>query len=259
MIAWRQRPLPTGVNTIPARSRIATATSGRAEPRELDTAVWSRLEDDWRGTGRTRHRRPWFELSYFIRTWMHVPPSSRCVAAPPPREAQRDIERARATPRDRQLQAYSMSCTHARLRTRRAAALAEERALQVVLAHDRTPAASPASSTASETTRAPEQWAAIKKALGNDRRRIERPSAHARRGEARAFAFDQTIHAEAQAGPVSSDPASSPGECPDATVRSQSSRYRRRSDDGESQDRRLSPHVLRPATEPDLKAPVDPG
>jgi hypothetical protein len=115
-------------------------------------------------------------------------------------EAQRDIERARyafvignSTPFD---QLYPRSVFEARV----ARQMAEERVLQRAFGMAVTPALLAQEFERVETTtRAPEQWQAIKQALGNDRRRIEdafcRPLLVERALRTR-FAFDQKVHAE---------------------------------------------------------------
>jgi len=114
-----------------------------------------------------------------------------------------------------------------------------------------------------KTTRAPEQWEAIKKALGNDRRRIEeafcRPSLVERALRAR-FAFDQKVHAEphqkarqARAAFIAKQTV------PGARVHL----LRRKAEAPASLDHMMEkakaeaagPRILRPANEPDPKAP----
>jgi len=115
-------------------------------------------------------------------------------------EAQRDIERARyafvignSRPFD---ELYPRSLFEARV----ARQMAEERVLERAFGMAVTPALlAEELERVEKTTRAPEQWQAIKKALGNERRRIEegfcRPMLVERALRTR-FAFDQKVHAE---------------------------------------------------------------
>jgi len=180
-------------------------------------------------------------------------------------EAQRDIERARyafvignSRPFD---ELYDRSLFEARV----ARQVAEEEVLQRAFGMVVTPALlAEEFDRVEKTTRAPEQWEAIKKALGNDRRRVEeafcRPSLVERALRAR-FAFDQKVHAEphekarqARAAFIAKQAV------PGARVHL----LRRRAEAPPSVDQLMEkakagatgPRVLQPAKEPDPKAPL---
>lgn len=184
-------------------------------------------------------------------------------------EAQRDIERARyafvignSKPFD---ELYKRSLFEARV----ARQMAEERVLQRAFGMAVTPALlAEEFERVEKTTRAPEQWEAIKKALGNERGRIEqgfcRPLLVERTLRTR-FAFDQKVHAEphqkarqARAAFLAKEKVPGTGE----------RRLRRRAEAGPTVDQMLEkakteatgPRLLRPPGEPDKEAPlpVDP-
>jgi hypothetical protein len=119
---------------------------------------------------------------------------------PPGRvDAQRDIERARYASVIGSSKPFDEIYPRPVFETRVARQLSEERVLQETFGMAVTPALLAAELDRVErTTRAPEQWEAIKRALGNDRHRIEeafcRPLLVERALRAR-FAFDQNIHA----------------------------------------------------------------
>lgn len=184
-------------------------------------------------------------------------------------DAQRDIERARyafvignSKPFD---ELYPRSVFEKRV----ARQMAEEQVLQQAFAMTVTPALlAQEFDRVEKTTRAPEQWAAIKKALGNDRRRIEqafcRPLLVERALHAR-FAFDQKIHTEAhQKARVARAGFITKRKVPGVSVRF----LRRNAEAAPSVDQMMDkakaeatgPRVLQPAAEPDPKAPlpVDP-
>ena len=180
-------------------------------------------------------------------------------------EAQRDIERARyafvsgsSKPFD---ELYDRSLFEARV----ARQVAEEEVLQRAFGMAVTPALlAEEFDRVEKTTRAPEQWEAIKKALGNDRRRIEeafcRPSLVERALRAR-FAFDQKVHAEphqkarqARAAFIAKQTV------PGARVHL----LCRKAEASPSVDQMMEkakaevagPRILQPAKEPDPKAPL---
>ena len=184
-------------------------------------------------------------------------------------EAQRDIERARyafvignSKPFD---DLYPRTIFEARV----ARQMAEERVLQKTFGMAVTQALLVEEfARVEKTTRAPEQWEAIKKALGNDRHRIEeafcRPLLVERALRAR-FAFDQSIHAgphqkarRARAAFLAKEKVQG------AVVRL----LRRHAEPAPTVDQMLQkataeatgPRTLRPPSEPDKEAPlpVDP-
>jgi hypothetical protein len=180
-------------------------------------------------------------------------------------EAQRDIERARyafvignSRPFD---ELYDRSLFEARV----ARQVAEEEVLRRAFGMVVTPALlAEEFDRVEKTTRAPEQWEAVKKALGNDRRRIEeafcRPSLVERALRAR-FAFDQTVHAEPHEEARQARAAFiAKRAVPGARVLL----LRRKAGPSPSVDQMMEkskgeatgPRVLQPAKEPDPKAPL---
>lgn len=184
-------------------------------------------------------------------------------------EAQRDIERARYAFVIGNSRPFDELYPRSIFETRVVRQMSEERVLQQTFGMTVTPALlAKEFDRVEKTTRAPEQWAAIKKALGNDRQRIEeafcRPLLVEQALRAR-FAFDRKIHAE----PHRKARVARAGFIANGTVPGASVRFLRRSSEAAPSVEQMmekaraearGPRVLPPAAEPDPKAPlpVDP-
>lgn len=180
-------------------------------------------------------------------------------------EAQRKVEQARyafvignTQPLD---ELYPRSVFEARV----AREAAEEEVLKRVFGMVVTPALlAEEFARIEKTTRAPDQWEAIKKALGHDRRLIEetfcRPPLVQRALRAR-FAFDRSIHAQPHQKARHARASLLAGRAvPGASIL----RLQRKPEPAQDKDRMMAaaraeatgPRVLRPAAERDPNAPI---
>jgi hypothetical protein len=192
--------------------------------------------------------------------------ASSVEAVPPGRlEAARAVERARYAFVIGATQPFDAAYPPAVFEKRLARERAEERALDRVFGFTPTPTLlAQEFDRIDTTTRAPEQWQAIKAALGNDRRRIEdafcRPLLVHRVLQAR-FAFDPRIHAEAHASARQARALLLEGRTPPGAARMV---LGRRGTPDEATDDLLEraraeavvPRVLRPLDEPPQGAPA---
>ena len=180
-------------------------------------------------------------------------------------EAQRDIERARYAFVIGNSKPFDKLYPRTVFEMRVARQMAEEQVLQQTFGLTVTPALlAEEFDRVEKTTRAPDQWQAIKEALGGDRGRIEqgfcRPLLVERALRSR-FAFDQKIHTEPhQKARVARAGFIAKGTVPDASLRF----LRRNAEAAPTVDQMMEkaraeatgPRILRPAAEPDPKAPL---
>lgn len=187
-------------------------------------------------------------------------------AVPPGRlDAARAVERARYAFVIGATRPFDAVYPPAVFETRVARELAEERVLEQVFGLRPTPALLAQEYDRIETaTSVPEQWDAIKAALGHDRRRIEdafcRPVLVHRALQAR-FAFDPRIHAETYARARQARALLLEGRTPPGAARMVLSR--RGTPDGamdelleKARAEAVVPRVLRPPDEPPQSAPA---